>query len=129
MPLRPGTLLAAASLGAVACGPGARAPEAIAARTGLAADAGVEQVATHCLSCHSARLILQNRGAEGDWLATIRWMQERQGLWALEPGDERAIVAYLARNYPRAEAVSRRAPLPPELMPPLPDRGSAAEGS
>ena len=38
-------------------------------------------------------------------------MQAEQGLWELPPEDETAIVAYLARHYPRAAAGPRRPPL------------------
>ena len=38
-------------------------------------------------------------------------MQAEQGLWELPPEDETAIVAYLAHQYPRAAAGSRRPPL------------------
>ncbi len=56
-------------------------------------------------------LVAQNRGNATDWLETVRRMQAEQGLWELPPEDETAIVAYLARHYPRAAAGPRRPPL------------------
>lgn len=118
-------LVAACSGPAASPGPD---PEAVAAETGLAAGEGVELVATHCLACHSFRLIVQNRGDAGDWRATIRWLQRTQGLWELEPAEEARIVSYLSTQYPRERRFSRRAPLQEALLPPPPgDRGAGGE--
>jgi hypothetical protein len=76
-------------------------------------------VRNHCTACHSSRLITQQRGSADQWLAMIRWMQKKQNLWPFEPDTERRIITYLAQNYP-PQADRRRAPLPPDLMPPNP---------
>ncbi|MEM9301410.1 MAG: hypothetical protein AAGE01_04825 [Pseudomonadota bacterium] len=86
---------------------------------GLAEDDGVTDVRNHCVACHSPQLIIQNRGSANRWRELIRWMQAEHGLWPLRPQVETAIVTYLARNYGPDER-SRRKPLAPELMPPLP---------
>ena len=52
-------------------------------RTGLIAGEGLESVIQNCTSCHSAKLITQNRMSKSGWLSSIRWMQETQGLWDL----------------------------------------------
>lgn len=72
----------------------------------LADGLGKKSVEKHCLSCHSARLIVQNRMSGERWQETIRWMQQTQGLWDLGK-DERIVVDYLAAHY-APEKWSRR---------------------
>ena len=67
-------------------------------RTGLIAGEGLESVVQNCTSCHSAKLITQNRMSKSGWLSSIRWMQETQGLWDLG-NTEDLIVHYLATYY------------------------------
>lgn len=67
-------------------------------RTGFVEDEGLMLVVQHCTSCHSAKLVTQNRMGKEQWKATIRWMQETQNLWDLGKNEE-AIVNYLAKNY------------------------------
>jgi hypothetical protein len=94
--------------------------------SGLIIDEGWEVVRGTCAACHSAKLVTQNRGTRETWKSLIRWMQETQGLWPLDPGMENTILDYLARNYPPA-ASSRRMPLPPELLPENPyHKGSSS---
>jgi hypothetical protein len=76
-------------------------------------------VRNNCVGCHSAKLITQQSGTESHWLGLIRWMQAKQNLWQFEPATEQKIIAYLAANYPPQEG-RRRAPIPPDLMPPNP---------
>tara|TARA_R110000868_G_scaffold411207_4_gene702332 strand:+ start:57517 stop:57864 length:348 start_codon:yes stop_codon:yes gene_type:complete len=83
--------------------------------TGLIMGKGVELVAMHCTSCHSAKLVAQNRMSRKSWLATIRWMQETQNLWPLGPAEE-GILNYLEKNYSPV-AGGRRKPIPDELLP------------
>ena len=67
-------------------------------QTGFVEDEHMELVIQNCTSCHSAKLVTQNRMSEEGWKATIKWMQETQNLWDL--GDnEHKIVSYLAKNY------------------------------
>lgn len=78
--------------------------------TGLVAGEGLSKVVQHCTACHSSKLIIQNRMTKEQWNATIRWMQESQGLWDLGD-DQKIIVDYLTENYPiyrkgRREALS-----------------------
>jgi mono/diheme cytochrome c family protein len=84
--------------------------------SGLVIDAGWELVRGHCSACHSARLVIQNRGSRETWLSMIRWMQESQGLWQFDPATEATILDYLSRNY-GPMASSRRAPLPSDQLP------------
>jgi len=87
--------------------------------TGLKMSGDWELVRTNCVSCHSAKLITQQRGTEGQWLNVIRWMQKTQNLWQFDKDTETRIVGYLAANYP-PQADRRRASIPPNLMPPNP---------
>ena len=87
--------------------------------TGLKMTGDWELVRANCVGCHSARLITQQSGSESHWLGLIRWMQEKQNLWQFEPETEQKIISYLAENYP-PQADRRRAPIPPDLMPPNP---------
>ncbi len=77
--------------------------------TGLIIAPGLAIVKTTCVKCHSPKLITQKRATREGWVATIRWMQQTQGLWDLGK-DEPLILDYLAKNYaPQNEG--RRPPL------------------
>ena len=91
----------------------------IDAFTGFRKTGDWELVRANCIACHSAKIITQQRGTAAQWLAMIRWMQEKQNLWQFEPQTEEKIVAYLADNYPPQDD-RRRAAIPPDLMPPNP---------
>lgn len=78
-------------------------------RTGLKADKNVKLIISSCTTCHSAKLITQNRATRTGWKTMIRWMQETQGLQDLG-SDEPAILDYLAKYY-APEEVGRRANL------------------
>lgn len=67
--------------------------------SGLKASANYELVVSNCTSCHSAKLITQNRMSKNQWNRTIKWMQETQNLWDLGDNQEK-IVNYLVENYP-----------------------------
>jgi mono/diheme cytochrome c family protein len=107
--------IAAASLALSA----ASAEPEIDAFTGFPKTGDWELVRANCIACHSPRLITQQRGSSAQWLTLIRWMQEKQNLWAFEPEIEAKIVAWLAETYPPSED-RRRAAIPPDLMPPNP---------
>jgi hypothetical protein len=87
--------------------------------TGLKMTGDWQLVRNNCVGCHSAKLITQQSGTESRWLALIRWMQATQNLWQFDPDVEKKIIGYLAANYPPQED-RRRAPIPPDLMPPNP---------
>jgi len=105
--------------------PAAAETAAVDPVTGLKMTGDWELVRGNCTACHSAKLITQQRGTRQQWLTMIRWMQAKQGLWVFDPGTEDRILAYLAENYP-PDAARRRAPIPPELMPPNPYAAPAA---
>lgn len=96
----------------------AQDPE-IDAATGFRKVGDWELVRANCIACHSAKLVTQQRGTAAQWLSMIRWMQDKQNLWAFEPDVEAKIIAYLADNYPPDEG-RRRAAIAPDLMPPNP---------
>ena len=68
-------------------------------RTGLIDAQGLMTVVNNCTSCHSSKIILQNRMDAESWNTTIKWMQETQNLWDLGKNQE-IIVSYLTTNYP-----------------------------
>ena len=68
-------------------------------RTGLVDAEGLMTVVNNCTSCHSAKLIMQNRMNAERWNKTIKWMQETQSLGDLGSNQE-VIVNYLVTNYP-----------------------------
>lgn len=76
----------------------------------LKMDDGIEMVQAHCGACHSLALVTQNRMTREGWISTIRWMQQKQGLWDLGEA-EAVIVDYLERNYGVADVPWRRKPL------------------
>jgi hypothetical protein len=67
-------------------------------RTGFVEGEGLKLVINNCTTCHSAKLVTQNRMSRERWLTTIRWMQETQNLWDLGANEE-VIVNYLAKYY------------------------------
>jgi len=77
--------------------------------TGLIIAPGYMAVKNHCIRCHSAKIITQNRGSRDHWLSIIRWMQSTQNLWPLGE-DEAIILDYLENNY-APEIAGRRKPL------------------
>ena len=77
--------------------------------TGMKYDDNFQYIRSSCLSCHSPKLITQNRATRDGWKQMIQWMQATQGLQDL--GDkEKYILDYLAKNY-APEETGRRANL------------------
>ena len=81
----------------------------------LQADPNLPYVIAHCTACHSSALITQNRMTREGWLKTIRWMQDKQGLWPL--GEHEEIVLSYLETYYFPEETGRRKPLAKHLMP------------
>lgn len=78
-------------------------------RTGFVEGEGLMTVVNNCTTCHSSKLVIQNRMNADRWNATIKWMQQTQNLWELGP-NQKIIVDYLVKNYPPIN-VGRRASL------------------
>jgi hypothetical protein len=76
-----------------------RIENGIHVRTGFVDAEGLMIVVGNCTSCHSSKIILQNRMDTEGWNTTIKWMQETQNLWDLGKNQE-VIVNYLVTNYP-----------------------------
>lgn len=76
-------------------------------RTGLVEAEGLMTVVYNCTSCHSAKLVIQNRMNEERWAATIDWMQRTQNLADLG-ANEKIIINYLVANYPPQKVGRRR---------------------
>ncbi len=75
--------------------------------TGLKAGIGLTEVLRHCVSCHSAKLITQNRATKEGWKTMIHWMYETQNLPKLGES-EQIIIAYLAEHYPPGSSGRRK---------------------
>lgn len=75
-------------------------------KTGLKADENLQLIISSCTSCHSSKLIIQNKATREGWQQMIKWMQATQGLADLG-ADEPKILDYLARHY-APQAMGRR---------------------
>ena len=91
--------------------------------SGLIKAEGWEVVKSTCTECHAGMMITQNAGNLAVWESRIRWMQETQGLRALDGEEEAVILNYLSANYPQ-KASSRRAGLLAHLLPTNPAEAS-----
>ena len=76
-------------------------------QTGLVEAEGLMTVVNNCTSCHSAKLVIQNRMNAERWAATIDWMQRTQNLGDLGANEE-IIINYLVANYPPQKDGRRR---------------------
>jgi hypothetical protein len=74
--------------------------------TGLIYDENLNYIKRHCISCHSPKLIAQNKSTRTGWKQMIEWMQNTQGLHDLG-ADETFVLDYLSKNYAPNE-VGRR---------------------
>ena len=77
-------------------------------RTGLVDAPGLMATVNNCTTCHSAKLVIQNRMDKARWISNIRWMQKTQNLWDLGDNEE-VIVNYLVTNYPPKKKGRREA--------------------
>ena len=87
--------------------------------SGLKMTGDWQLVRSACTACHSGKQITQQRGTAEQWLAMIRWMQDKQNLWQFDAPTEEKIINYLAENYPPRRS-QRRAPLSGDQLPPNP---------
>ncbi len=83
-----------------------RVEKGIHVQTGMVYDSNFKHIQSHCLSCHSSKLITQNRADRAGWKSMIRWMQKTQGLHDLSDSEPR-ILDYLSKHYAPKE-VGRR---------------------
>ena len=74
--------------------------------SGFIIDEGWELTNAHCASCHSAKIVTQNRMDRSGWEDTIRQMQAEHGLWDLGAA-ESVIIDYLSLHYGPAKGASR----------------------
>ena len=88
----------------------AYAAQTIDSKSGLLIDKGFKTVKQHCSTCHSLKIVTQNKASRQGWLDTIRWMQKTQGTSSLNAKTEKVILDYLANNYSSSKK-SRRAPI------------------
>lgn len=81
--------------------------DGIEQESGFIVDDYWEITAINCTSCHSGKLVTQNRASREGWESMIRWMQETQGLWDLGE-NEAGILDYLAKHYGTNETGRRK---------------------
>ena len=74
---------------------------------GLPPGKGREQVIENCTACHSSAIILQNHMPRNKWDETLTWMQEKQGLWDLEPDLRKTILDYLSTHQGTKKSLSQ----------------------
>ncbi len=67
-------------------------------KTGMAWDKNFNIVRANCTSCHSSKLITQNRATREGWAEMITWMQKTQGLHKLGE-NKKPILDYLSKHY------------------------------
>ena len=77
--------------------------------TGFKEGENLQLVINNCTSCHSAKMVTQNRSTREGWKSMITWMQETQNLWDLGE-NEPLILDYLSKYY-APEKAGRRQPL------------------
>lgn len=85
--------------------------------SGFIIDEGFFAVRANCTTCHSAQLVIQNRGSRQQWKLRIKWMQDKHGLWPLASDIENKILFYLTKNYGIEKQKFRRKPLAKHLLP------------
>ncbi len=103
--------------------PQPEAAEATDSVSGLARNGDWQLVQVNCTECHSSALIIQNSGNRAVWQSRLVWMEQTQGMPALNPETEDRILSYLTENYGPRQS-TRRMPLPADLLPvnPYPTR-------
>ena len=82
--------------------------------TGMIYDDNFTIVRGACTSCHSAKLVTQNRATRDGWKQMIRWMQATQGLPDLGKSEGK-ILDYLAKNYAPTDEGRRKILNPEEI--------------
>jgi len=75
--------------------------------TGMIYDNNFTLVKNACTSCHSAKIVTQNRATRDGWKQMIRWMQATQGLPDLGKSEVK-ILDYLAKNYAPTDVGRRK---------------------
>jgi len=67
----------------------------------LAAGSGKQETYDNCAGCHSIKLVAQQGMNKAEWLETIEWMVDEQGMDPLDGSLNELIVDYLATHYGR----------------------------
>ncbi len=64
----------------------------------LPKDKGREEVEIYCGSCHSLRLVVQQRMGKNDWDELLVWMVEEQEMDPIPSDDRTLVLDYLAKH-------------------------------
>ena len=78
--------------------------------TGMIIDKDLYMIKAQCTSCHSSKLIIQNRFTRDGWKQKIRWMQANHNLWDLGE-TEKQVLDYLEKYYAPTATIAHRQPL------------------
>jgi hypothetical protein len=65
---------------------------------------GREDTFYFCVACHNFKLVAQQGMSRHRWDSTLDFMTERHGMQKLVGKDREAILDYLAKAFPEAEA-------------------------
>lgn len=84
-----------------------RVENGIHVETGMIYDSNFDLVRRSCTSCHSSKLVIQNRATREGWAQMIDWMQETQGLQDFGKYEVK-ILDYLEKNYSPTEKGRRQ---------------------
>lgn len=71
------------------------------ARALLPDDRGKNAVLGACLGCHDLSPITQQGRSKQNWRNTIIWMQKMQGMPPLPQEQEKDIIFYLSKHFPK----------------------------
>lgn len=93
---------------------------AMAAGDDLPAGKGKELIETTCTKCHSSKQLSQQRLSRAAWDRAITVMQQRNGLWDLEPDVRKEILDYLESHF-APQAKDSMDGLGPRTVNPLPN--------
>lgn len=83
-----------------------RVVDGIHVASGMIYDENFKLVQRTCTTCHSSKLITQNRATRDGWSQMIDWMQATQGLQDLGKYEVK-VLDYLAKNYAPIESGRR----------------------
>lgn len=72
--------------------------DSIHVATGFIAKGDYQLVIQNCVTCHSSKLVTQNKHNREGWLSLIRWMQKTQKLHDLGKNEDK-ILDYLSKYY------------------------------
>lgn len=68
---------------------------------------GKAEVGAYCAACHSLRLVIQQGQTREGWEYLLHWMEDEQGMTAIEEPDRTLVLDYLSKFYGTDRADAR----------------------